>query len=233
MQDAILNILYHIFSQKYDHSDPMATFRNCVVADMFCSYKKGDAIFHQGQSLDWFYILLKGRAVIVNAMSGNNGNVFHALTPLDIMGLPDYLGGSTTYTSHVIAKTSCVVFRISQKTFISMITSDAALCYSTLRILGQISAGNARNQEVNAIFQPRKRLGYYLFLSAQGCAPYICPYTREELADILVINQRSLHRYLAAMEDDGCLELRKGKIRIEEKHYKKLSELYDSPSEDI
>ena len=35
------------------------------------------------------------------------------------------------------------------------------------------------------------------------------------------------------MEDDSCLELRKGKIRIEEKHYKKLSELYDSPSEDI
>ena len=233
MQDAISMTLYHIFSQKYDHDDPLVTFHNSIVADMFHVYKKGDVIFHQGHSIDYFYILLKGRAIIVNSMSGTNGNIFHAMMPLDIMGLPDYLGGSAAYTSHVIAKTPCTVFRIPQRTFISLITTDPALCYSTLRILGQISSNSLRNQEINAIFQPRKRLGYYLYLAAQPGRPFTCPYTREELADTLVINQRSLHRYLAAMEDDGCLELRKGKIRIEEKHYKKLSELYDSPSEDI
>lgn len=233
MQDAISMTLYHIFSQKYDHDDPLVTFHNSMVADMFHVYKKGDVIFQQGHSIDYFYILLKGRAIIVNSMSGTNGNIFHALMPLDIMGLPDYLGGSAAYTSHVIAKTPCTVFRIPQRTFISLITTDPALCYSTLRILGQISSNSLRNQEINAIFQPRKRLGYYLYLSAQPGRPFTCPYTREELADTLVINQRSLHRYLAAMEDDGCLELRKGKIRIEEKHYKKLSELYDSPSEGI
>ena len=231
MQDAISVTLYHIFSQKYDHADPLVTFHNSVVADMFHVYKKGDVIFQQGHSIDYFYILLKGRAIIVNSMSGTNGNIFHTLTPLDIMGLPDYLGGSAAYTSHVIAKTPCTVFRISQRTFISLITTDPALCYSTLRILGQISSNGLRNQEINAIFQPRKRLGYYLYLAAQSDRPYTCQYTREELADTLVINQRSLHRYLAAMEDDGCLELKKGKIRIDEKHYKKLSELYDSPSE--
>ena len=233
MQDAISMTLYHIFSQKYDHDDPLVTFHNSMVADMFHVYKKGDVIFQQGHSIDYFYILLKGRAIIVNSMSGTNGNIFHAIMPLDIMGLPDYLGGSAAYTSHVIAKTPCTVFRIPQRTFISLITTDPALCYSTLRILGQISSNSLRNQEINAIFQPRKRLGYYLYLAAQPGRPFTCPYTREELADTLVINQRSLHRYLAAMEDDGCLELRKGKIRIEEKHYKKLSELYDSPSEDI
>ena len=233
MQDAISMTLYHIFSQKYDHDDPLVTFHNSIVADMFHVYKKGDVIFHQGHSIDYFYILLKGRAIIVNSMSGTNGNIFHAMMPLDIMGLPDYLGGSAAYTSHVIAKTPCTVFRIPQRTFISLITTDPALCYSTLRILGQISSNSLRNQEINAIFQPRKRLGYYLYLAAQPGRPFTCPYTREELADTLVINQRSLHRYLAAMEDDGCLELRKGKIRIEEKHYKKLSELYDSSSEDI
>lgn len=233
MQDAISMTLYHIFSQKYDHDDPLVTFHNSMVADMFHVYKKGDVIFQQGHSIDYFYILLKGRAIIVNSMSGTNGNIFHAMMPLDIMGLPDYLGGSAAYTSHVIAKTPCTVFRIPQRTFISLITTDPALCYSTLRILGQISSNSLRNQEINAIFQPRKRLGYYLYLAAQPGRPFTCPYTREELADTLVINQRSLHRYLAAMEDDGCLELRKGKIRIEEKHYKKLSELYDSPSEDI
>lgn len=233
MQDAISMTLYHIFSQKYDHDDPLVTFHNSIVADMFHVYKKGDVIFQQGHSIDYFYILLKGRAIIVNSMSGTNGNIFHAMMPLDIMGLPDYLGGSAAYTSHVIAKTPCTVFRIPQRTFISLITTDPALCYSTLRILGQISSNSLRNQEINAIFQPRKRLGYYLYLAAQPGRPFTCPYTREELADTLVINQRSLHRYLAAMEDDDCLELRKGKIRIEEKHYKKLSELYDSPSEDI
>ena len=233
MQDAISMTLYHIFSQKYDHDDPLVTFHNSIVADMFHVYKKGDVIFQQGHSIDYFYILLKGRAIILNSMSGTNGNIFHAMMPLDIMGLPDYLGGSTAYTSHVIAKTPCTVFRIPQRTFISLITTDPALCYSTLRILGQISSNSLRNQEINAIFQPRKRLGYYLYLAAQPGRPFTCPYTREELADTLVINQRSLHRYLAAMEDDSCLELRKGKIRIEEKHYKKLSELYDSPSEDI
>ena len=233
MQDAVPVTLYHIFSQKYDHDNPLVTFHNSMVADMFQVYKKGDVIFQQGHSIDYFYILLKGRAMIVNSMTGTDGNIFHSLTPLDIMGLPDYLGGSAVYTSHVIAKSPCTVFRISQRDFISLITTDPALCYSTLRTLGQISSNSLRTQEINAIYQPRKRLGYYLFLAAQSGRPYTCPLTREELADTLVINQRSLHRYLAAMEDDGCLELKKGKIIIGENHYSKLSELYDSLSEAI
>lgn len=94
MQDAVPVTLYHIFSQKYDHDDPLVTFHNSMVADMFHVYKKGDVIFQQGHSIDYFYILLKGRAMIVNSMTGTDGNIFHALTPLDIMGLPDYLGGS-------------------------------------------------------------------------------------------------------------------------------------------
>ena len=91
MQDAVPVTLYHIFSQKYDHDDPLVTFHNSMVADMFHVYKKGDVIFQQGHSIDYFYILLKGRAMIVNSMTGTDGNIFHALTPLDIMGLPDYL----------------------------------------------------------------------------------------------------------------------------------------------
>lgn len=233
MQDAISVTLYHIFSQKYDHDDPLVTFHNSTVADMFHVYKKGDVIFQQGHSIDYFYILLKGRAIIVNSLSGTNGNIFHVLMPLDIMGLADYLGGSAAYTSHVIAKSACTVFRIPQKTFISLITSDPVLCYSTLRILGQISSSNLRKQEINAIFQPRRRLGYYLYLAAQSSCPYTCQYTREELADLLVINQRSLHRYISAMESGGCLEIRKGKIRIEEKHYQALSEQFGSLSDNL
>ena len=91
MQDAVPMTLYHIFSQKYDHDNPLVTFHNSMVADMFHVYKKGDVIFQQGHSIDYFYILLKGRAMIVNSMTGTDGNIFHALTPLDIMGLPDYL----------------------------------------------------------------------------------------------------------------------------------------------
>ena len=160
-------------------------------------------------------------------LSENRGNIVHTLMPLDIMGLPDYLDNSPVYTSYVIAKTSCVVFRIPQEMFISLITSDPILCYSTLRIIGQITCSNLRRAETNCIFYPRDRLGYYLYLAAQGNIPYTCQYTREELAEILVINLRSLHRYLAAMQSEGFLEIKKGKIIIQQEHYQKLLERFD------
>lgn len=226
MHDAISAALYYIFSKKYDQNDPPQSFKTSTVFQMFFKYKKDEIIFHQNEPLKYFYILLKGRAVIVNSLSGENGNIFHTLMPLDIMGLPDYLGNSPVYTSYVIAKTNCVIFRIPQQTFISLITSDPILCYSTLRIVGQITNNSLRANEITCIYHPRKRLGYYLYLTAQENLPYSCQYTREELSDILGINLRSLHRYLAGMEKEGCLELWKGKIRINEEHYLKLQELY-------
>lgn len=226
MRDAVSITLHHIFSQKYDHDNPLRSFQNTLVSDMFFKYKKGEIIFQQGNPIRYFYILIKGRTIIVNPFSGVNGNIHHTLVPLDIMGLPDYLDDSPFYTSDVIAATSCVCFRIPQNLFISLITSDPILCYSTLRIIGQITSSNLRRVETNVIFSPKDRLGYYLLLASQGNLPYICPYTREELADTLAINLRSLHRYLATMEKEGHLELTKGKIRIEKSHWQKLEEQY-------
>jgi len=233
MQDAISVTLHHIFSQKYNLENPLETFRNSMVANMFHEYKKGDVIIQQGSVLKYFYFLLSGQAIITNAKSNEKGNSFYALMPLDILGLPTYLDGKERHPSNIIARTSCVVFLIPQKTFISLITSDPVLCYSTLRILGQIYSNNLRKQEINSIFQPRKRLGYYLYLVAQDTSPYICQYTREELADLLVINQRSLYRYLSTLEEEGCLELKKGKITIDRKHYEELSKKYGELSDDF
>lgn len=233
MQDAISVTLHHIFSQKYNLKDPLETFRHSVIANMFHEYKNGEIIIQQGSSLKFFYFLLNGSAISTNAKLDNKGSIFYALTPPDILGLSIYLDGGESYPTNIIAKTSCVVFRIPQKTFISLITSDPVLCYSTLRMLGQIYSNNLRKQEVNAIFQPKKRLGYYLYIVAQDKRPYICQYTREELAELLVINQRSLYRYLSTMEEEGCLELKKGKIIIDEKHYRELSKKYSDLSDDF
>lgn len=48
MQDAVPVTLYHIFSQKYDHDNPLVTFHNSMVADMFHVYKKAMSFSSRG-----------------------------------------------------------------------------------------------------------------------------------------------------------------------------------------
>ena len=92
--------------------------------------------------------------------------------------------------------------------------------------MGASLKSNMDRAETNQLFHSKDILGHYLFLQAQRKTPYVCPLTRKNLAETLHINLRTLYRHLSDFEEKGYIELRKGKIIIEQKNLEKLSVRY-------
>lgn len=217
-----------IFSNDYNHDNPLQTFQKFANRSSFLSFKKGELIIQQNSPVKYVYFLLKGSASVVNSISWANNEIIDTLLPLDILGLVELLNDQPDYTAYVIAETPCVLLRVSIELFLSIIKEDGLLCFDTLRILGKVTEHNMNRAETNAIFQPSDRLGHYLYLKAIGHLPYTYPHTRKKLADDLYINLRSLYRHIDAMQKNGYLSIERGKIVITDAQFDKLHERYGS-----
>lgn len=228
MYNSTMKAMQMIFADAYNHENPLLTFKDFQNRSMFIAYNRHDMIIQQHDPVKYVYFLLKGTAVVLNSIEWTNTNTIDTLVPLDILGLVELLNDQPGYTGYVIADTTCVVFRVPTDQFQRIIKTNGILCYETLRVLGKITEHNMNRAETNAIFHPYDRLGHFLYLNATGHIPYIYPHTRKKLAEDVYINLRSLYRHIDDMVKEGFLEIRRGKICIEEKHYKKLDERYGS-----
>lgn len=217
-----------IFQNRYNHENPLLTFAESPLRHHFFTYKKNEVIINQGDPVKYFYLLLNGKALVLNTISWSNTDIVDTLIPPHIMGLVEYLNNIPSYTGYVVAETSCTLMRISVEKYVKLIKEYPDLCYETLKVLGSITHSNMNRAETNSIFHPQDRLGHFLFLEALGKLPYKCPHTRKKLTDILYINLRTLHRYISTMEEEGYLALEQGKIIIRKQHFDKLNERYGS-----
>lgn len=228
MNNYTITALKKILSNNYDHKNPILSFQDLATTRMLASFKKNDVILHQMEPVTYFYFLLKGKLSVINSISWSTENTIDTLIPLDILGLTEYLNNIPHYTASVVAETPCILFRIPVGEFISLIKTDAELCYATLCLLGQITSHNMGRAETRSIFHPQDRLGHFLFLESRDHLPYVCPLTRKELSKTLNINLRTLYRYLSIMEEQHYLKIEQGKIIIEQEHLQNLNSRYGS-----
>lgn len=228
MYKSTIEAMNLIFSNKYNHENPLNTFDNFANRSSFLSFKKGDMIIQQNTPVKYIFFLLKGSASVINNISWVNNEIVDTLVPLDLLGLVEHLNGQPNYTAYVIAEAPCVLMRVPIDTFVSIIKENGLLCYEAMRVLGKVTEHNMNRAETNAIFQPSDRLGHYLYLKAEGHLPYTYPYTRKKLADDLYINLRSLYRHIDIMRESGYLSVERGKIIITKEHFEKLHERYGS-----
>lgn len=226
MYNNTIKLLHSIYNNEYNHENPLSTFIDTPISNMFFSYNEHDVFINQNAPVKYIYILLKGTALAKNSISWTQSDIVDRVKPIDILGLVECLNEQPAYTAYVVAETPCVVFRIPTDVFLSIIKNDALLCYHTLRIFAKVTQHNMDRAETNAIFHSFDRLGHYLYITATGDLPYIYPYTRKKMADDLYINLRTLYRYLNTMEKEQFLTLEHGKIVIYKHNFDKLHAKY-------
>lgn len=222
----------YILEKILDHSLDVATALN-PKSDLYqCKnifiFNRNDTIISQKAPINYFYILISGNASVWNQITWNDNNIVSYLTPLEILGLIEYLNNTSFYTADVIAETKCLVYRIPAKHFIQTIKDDSHLCFLTLSALGNVTAANMINAEKSSLFHYEDILGHYLFLEATPARPYTSPLTRVQLANRLNINIRTLYRYINLLRDKHYLQLITGKIVIDDHCYKLLAQKYES-----
>lgn len=226
MYNNTIKALEMIFRGDYDLQNPATSLRGTASKNQIITVEKNDTIINQKDPIKYFYLLLKGRACVLNHITWSSDNVVDFLDPLDILGLVEYLNNTTSYTAFVMAETKCVLFRIPVDIFIQIISRNSFLCYQTLLVLGKVLQSNMNRAETNSLFHSKDILGHYLFLQAQHVIPYVCPLTRNVLAEKLHINLRTLYRHIDSLKENGYLTLRKGKIVIESEHFERLKRRY-------
>ncbi len=187
---------------------------------------KGKTIITQGQPADFIYILLSGEGIVLNNIDWNINNTVDEVNAIDCLGITEYLTGKKEYTGFVIAKTDCYILRVHNSEFYEILATNFDVSFSILKILARVTTHAMEHAETQSTFPKKDIVGYYLYLKSCDSTPYICPLKRSELADFLHINLRSLYRYLDAMELEGMVKLRKGKIIVDTECFKKLSLKY-------
>ncbi len=215
-----------ILKETYDKKNPMDSLRGLISESHFITARENETIIYQKDPAVYLYMLLSGRAVILNQISWNNDNIIDYVESPHILGLVEYLNNIDYYTAFVVAQTKCIMFRICVSDFVQIIKKDASLCYHTLVIMGKITDSNMNHAERHKTFHSKDILGHYLYLRSMNCLPYICPLTRSTMAEELHINLRTLYRHIDDMEKKGFLTLRKGKITIEKEHFERLAARY-------
>lgn len=215
-----------VFSGAYNPINPYPALQEYLAEARLLDFQKEETIISQGDPCRYIYILISGRVSVLNCISWDNDNVIDFIEPLDIMGLVEYLNKISAYTAFVVAQSKCYILRIPLSVFETIIRENAYICYQTLVTMGASLKSNMDRAETNQLFHSKDILGHYLFLQAQRKTPYVCPLTRKNLAETLHINLRTLYRHLSDFEEKDYIELRKGKIIIEQKNLEKLSVRY-------
>lgn len=226
MYNDTIGALEIILGEAYDTANPSAALLDFIPASRLMTVKKNQTILYKMDPAKYLYMLLSGRAVIMNDISWSNDNIIDYVESPHILGLIEPLNGTDHYTAFVVAQTNCILFRILTSEFMSIIQRNPSLCYKTLIIMGKIAHSNMGHAESHKIFSSKDILGHYLYLRAQYATPYVCSLTRTALAEELHINLRTLYRYISNLEKKNCLTIRKGKIVIEEEHLNNLSTRY-------
>lgn len=215
-----------ILKEEYDKENPLQSFSHLDLGNQLLTVPKGETILYQGDSAEYFYILLSGHTLIMNQISFSTNDIIDFVEPPHILGLMEFINHENFYTAFVVADTTCVLFRVNAKDFMNYIRQDAELCYQTLLITAHVASSNMDRAETHRIFPTKDILGHYLYRQACYHLPYICPLTRKSLSAKLNINLRTLYRYLDDMEKQGYITLCKGKIVINQEQMEQLASRY-------
>ena len=225
-----INVMHDIFKKNYNQDNPLLTFKDSPCRNMFLTYNKQEIIIQQFDPVKYIYLFLKGSAHVLKPLAWAKEETIDSIAPLDILGLVEVLNHYPTYTAFVIADSPCIVFRVPVQQFMTCLSQDGSLGISTLHVLGSMTMHNMNLAESLGIYDSYNRLCHFLYLKAYEIFPYTYPYSRKKLADDLHINLRTLYRHLDKMRKEGFLKDIHGKIIIEEKHLRKLNEIYGNDS---
>lgn len=225
VNNSVKNVVMRVLQMDYNQERPENTFRSMLSQNNIKSFKKGDTVIYRDDNATHVYILVRGKANIVNVNSLGLDVILDEVEPPEILGLIEVLNNKSRYTAYVIADTSCTFLRISADDFINNVKNDAELCFAMLKYMNQVTVHNMDSREIKSLVQPKDILINYLYnISINANLPFTIKDTREKISSSLHINLRTLHRYVHEFASKNLITLNRGKIMITRENLKRLSE---------
>lgn len=175
-------------------------------------YHKGDVIFRQDESVENFYVLLKGQVTIVKHLISGKKNILYIVRENQIFGEEQ----TFQYGAWALSDVELIEM---PKTFFYSFCSNACKHHKQLiqNILEMLSMKEwlvVKKINIVSAVSLKERISIWMLEEADDQGVVQVEMNREELADYLGVARPSLSRTLMQMQSEGTIEVEKKQIRI-------------------
>nr|WP_291234550.1 Crp/Fnr family transcriptional regulator [Frisingicoccus sp.] len=175
-------------------------------------YHKGDVIFRQDESVENFYVLLKGQVTIAKHLISGKKNILYIVRENQIFGEEQ----TFQYGAWALSDVELIEM---PKTFFYSFCSNACKHHKQLiqNILEMLSMKEwlvVKKINIVSAVSLKERISIWMLEEADDQGVVQVEMNREELADYLGVARPSLSRTLMQMQSEGTIEVEKKQIRI-------------------
>lgn len=173
-----------------------------------------------GDRVDWFAVILQGKALICQIFSDGTSSLMEALGPGYLLGTDLICTRSRRAPYYATAGSSLQLLQFPGELLLEpgALPEEERLTLCR-RLLTQLSDSNLRKHYRLAILSQRRlrdRILVYLTMQAErrGTNSFRIPFSREELANFLCVNRSALSHELSQMEAEGLIRFRKNEFTL-------------------
>lgn len=199
---------------------------------IYCEIKKNKVILNAGDSNVTVFFLLKGQVTGMDYQKLGRVYSFMDFIKMNILGDFEAFCDFSKYSVTVCATEDCKLLKISTKSYLNWIRHDENALFLRLNnILTTLTF--ERNFDREYIFKGcKERLMSYLVKlykkdHSDTSNSFKVGKTQPELANKVGFHVRSVQRSIVALEKDGFITIKNGKIIISYDQYLKLEEFIE------
>jgi len=179
-------------------------------------FKKGEAIFFEGDEADGFYVVVAGRVKVFKLSLDGKEQIFHILGPGEPFGEVPVFAGED-FPANAEAMVASRLFFFPRKAFTGLISEDPSLALNMLAILSKrLRQFTVQVEHLSFKEVPGRLAVYLLYLSDQkgGQAHVRLAISKGQLASLLGTIPETLSRILAKMSKAGLIRVEGPRIEI-------------------
>ncbi|GMQ63054.1 Crp/Fnr family transcriptional regulator [Vallitalea maricola] len=190
------------------------------------TYKSDSTIIKKGEDIKYVDILCKGELNVINEFANGSIYIFDTNKAIDFIGEMEVLAGESKAIVTNVAKTDCIVFRISKNDFIKWTESDNGITLMLAKRLAARSCYTSCYQGYShyypAIHMIKRFIIEYVKNEINDNNIVYVNKKRQEIADILGMSVKTVGRNITKLKEKGLVTIKKGKIYVDRKQYEDM-----------
>lgn len=184
------------------------------------SYKKGDAVFAEGDKAKYLGIVLEGSVQLVRVDYYGNRSILANIEPPQLFGEAFACAGLKSLPVDAVAATDTRILLLDAQR-IARPCGNACPCHgqTILNLLHIVAKKNLvlhQKIEITSKRSTREKLMTYLMLQAKNAKShtFTVPYDRQELADYLEVDRSGLSAEISKLRNEKVLECRRSTFTL-------------------
>ena len=191
----------------------------------FQTFAPEQEIISCGSPANKIYVLLNGSCLIICYNQDGKASVQDSLQAPQIFGLTELVCRQEFYSASVVGDKTGMALAIPTPLFMEAMQRSLTVDQAVIKYLGYLARRNMDAWEYCNLYAPQDTLALNLYSWCREQAlPFVLKMDRNDLAEYLHIQVRSLYRYLDILKRQNMCCIINGKITITEENFRTLKE---------